>query len=161
MRRKLIAGNWKMNLLRGTAITLTREIVKGADRFGQMDIAICPPFVYLDAVHQELRGTAIGLGAQNVYHERSGAFTGEVSAEMLLDVGCKYVILGHSERRHLLGETDEIVNRKLRAVLDTDVAGQALIPIVCVGELLARRPRSSGGSSTARWPDCRPMSVPA
>lgn len=139
MRRKLIAGNWKMNMLRGTAVTLAREVVKGADRYNQVDVALCPPYVYLDAVHQELRGTAIGLGAQNVYHEPYGAFTGEIGAEMLLDIGCKYVILGHSERRHLLKESDDDVNRKLRAVLATELAGQTLIPIVCVGELLHER----------------------
>lgn len=139
MRRKLIAGNWKMNTLRGTAVTLAREVVKGADQYHQVDIALCPPLVYLDAVHSELRGTAIALGAQNVYHESSGAFTGEVSAAMLLDLGCKYVILGHSERRHLLGESDADVNRKLRAALATEVAGQTLTPIVCVGELLDER----------------------
>ncbi len=139
MRRKLIAGNWKMNTSRGTAVTLAREIVKGASGNDAVDIALCPPFVYLDAVHQELAGTAIALGAQNAYYEASGAFTGEISPGMLLDVGCKYVILGHSERRQLLGETNEEVHRKTAAALATQIDGRALTPIVCVGELLAQR----------------------
>jgi triosephosphate isomerase len=90
--------------------------------------------VYLDAVGKALAGSKVALGAQNMYHEGNGAFTGELSAAMLLDVGCKYVILGHSERRHILGETDAAINKKVLAALDA-----GLTPIVCVGELLAER----------------------
>ena len=134
MRRSFIAGNWKMNLNRRQAVALAEAVAGSAGQFAHVDLAVCPPSVYLDAVGQVLAGSTVGLGAQNVYHEPSGAFTGEISAAMLVDVGCRYVILGHSERRHILGETDEQVNRKLLAAL---AAG--LVPIVCVGELLAER----------------------
>jgi triosephosphate isomerase len=97
-------------------------------------MAVCPPSCYLDAVGQVVAGSKIALGAQNMYHEKDGAFTGELSAAMLCDLGCKYVILGHSERRHILGETDAAINKKVHAAL---AAG--LIPIVCVGELLSER----------------------
>ena len=133
-RRPFIAGNWKMNLSRAEAVSLARELAEKAASFGAVDLAVCPPSVYLDAVAAVVRGTKLGLGAQNMYHEASGAFTGEVSAAMLLDVGCQYVILGHSERRHILHETDDEINKKTLAAL---AAG--LVPIVCVGELLAER----------------------
>ena len=99
-----------------------------------VDLAVCPPSCYLEAVGRAIAGSKVALGAQNMYHEREGAFTGELSAAMLCDLGCNYVILGHSERRHILGETDEAINKKVHAAL---AAG--LIPIVCVGELLAER----------------------
>jgi triosephosphate isomerase (TIM) len=134
MRRPLIAGNWKMNLDRAAAVALAGEVAAGAKQFAQVDLAICPPFVYLEAVAPKLAGSAVALGGQDMSEQASGAFTGEISAAMLLDVGCRYVILGHSERRHLLGETDEAVNLKTKAAL---AAG--LIPIVCVGELLNER----------------------
>jgi triosephosphate isomerase len=134
MRRFLIAGNWKMNLDRAGAVSLAREVAAGAGKVGGIDLAVCPPSVYLDAVAAALKGSSVALGAQNMYHEASGAFTGEISAAMLLDVGCRYVILGHSERRHILGETDQQINQKVHAAL---AAG--LVPIVCVGELLAER----------------------
>lgn len=134
MRRLFIAGNWKMNLVRENAVALAEAIAARADSLGEVDFAVCPPSVYLDAVGQALRGSKVGLGAQNMYHQPKGAFTGEVSAAMLVDLGCRYVILGHSERRHVLGETDLDVNRKVQAAL---AAG--LNPIVCVGETLAQR----------------------
>jgi triosephosphate isomerase len=139
MRRKFIAGNWKMNLDRAKAAALAREVAQGARAVeavvsGRLDIAVFPPFVYLCEVALALEGAPVGLGAQTMCHEPSGAFTGEISAPMLKDVGCRYVILGHSERRHVMGETDEEVNRKLLAAL---AAG--LTPIVCVGELLSER----------------------
>jgi triosephosphate isomerase len=133
-RRSFIAGNWKMNLNRQQAVALAEAVVERSGEFAQVDLAVCPPSVYLDVVGQALTGSRVGLGAQNMYHEPSGAFTGELSAAMLLDVGCRYVILGHSERRHILGETDEPINRKVLAAL---AAG--LTPIVCVGELLRER----------------------
>jgi len=134
MRKPLIAGNWKMNLNKEEAVALAKAVAEKAPRNGQVEIAVCPPAVYLDAVAAALAGSPVGLGAQNVYHENNGAFTGELSTAMLLDVGCKYVILGHSERRQVMGETDADVNKKTRKAL---AAG--LIPIVCVGETLAQR----------------------
>jgi triosephosphate isomerase len=134
VRKPIIAGNWKMNLTREASVALAREVAAACSGKQQSDVAVCPPFVYLDAVRAELKNSPVGLGAQNMYHEKDGAFTGEISASMLLDVGCKYVILGHSERRHILGETDEQVNRKVLAALQN-----RLIPIVCVGETLAER----------------------
>jgi len=146
MRRKLIAGNWKMHLARESAVSLAREVAKGAGGNASVDLAICPPFVYLDAVAGALAGTRVGLGAQDMYHEPQGAFTGEISAAMLLDLGCQYVILGHSERRHVLGETDQAINQKTLAALAAAVGGKSLTPIVCVGELLAEREAGRTGA---------------
>src|SRR5262245_9651256 len=134
MRKKIIAGNWKMNLDRAGAIALAQSVVARADEFSQIEIALCPPFVYLEAVRSVLAGSRVALGAQNMYHEPKGAFTGEISAAMLLDCGCRTVILGHSERRDLMRETNADVNRKLLAAL---AAG--LSPIVCLGEHLNER----------------------
>lgn len=134
MRKLFIAGNWKMNLDRAGAVALAGSVAKGTVEAKAVDVAVCPPSVYLDAVAQAVRGSAVAVGAQNMYFESSGAFTGELSAAMLLDAGCKYVILGHSERRHILGETDSLVNKKTHAAL---AAG--LVPIVCVGEKLEER----------------------
>ena len=134
MRRPFIAGNWKMNLTKAEGVGLAKAIAAKAGDYPQVDIAVCPPSCYLDAVGAALKGSSVGLGGQNMCAEASGAFTGEVSAAMLLDVGCKYMILGHSERRTIYGETDADVNKKVLAAL---AAG--LTPIVCVGELLADR----------------------
>jgi triosephosphate isomerase (TIM) len=134
MRRPFIAGNWKMNLNRASAVDLAEGIAKRAEKVAGVDLAVCPPSCYLDAVGRVLAGSKVALGAQNMYHERDGAFTGELSAAMLCDLGCTYVILGHSERRHILGEADAAVNKKVHAALSA-----GLKPIVCVGELLAER----------------------
>ncbi len=134
MRRPFIAGNWKMNLTRAEAVDLAAAVAGGVQRDAGVDVAVCPPSVYLDAVKSALAGSAVGLGAQDMYHEPKGAFTGEISAAMLLDIGCQYVILGHSERRHVLGETDAAINKKVLAALEA-----GLTPIVCVGELLEQR----------------------
>jgi triosephosphate isomerase len=134
MRRKLIAGNWKMNTDRAAAVALAQGVVQRASEFGDVDLLVCPPSVYLLPVAEVVRGTPVALGAQNMYHQPNGAFTGETSAAMLLDVGCTHVILGHSERRHILGETDEEINRKTHAALSA-----GLVPIVCVGEKLEER----------------------
>jgi triosephosphate isomerase (TIM) len=134
MRKPFIAGNWKMNLNKAEAVALAKSVAAGTPRDRSVEVAVCPPAAYLDAVGAALQGSAVGLGAQNVYFENNGAFTGELSTAMLLDVGCKYVILGHSERRQLMGETDAEVNKKAKRAL---AAG--LIPIVCVGETLAQR----------------------
>ena len=134
MRRPFIAANWKMNLDRASAVALAEGLAKQAESVDGADIAVCPPDVYIDAVARAIAGSKVDLGAQNMYHEPKGAFTGETSAAMLCDLGCKYVILGHSERRHVMGETDEGINKKVHAALKA-----GLIPIVCVGELLWER----------------------
>lgn len=130
MRRPFIAGNWKMNLNRAGAVALAEAVVRGAEKIEGMDLAVCPPSCYLEAVERAIAGSKVILGAQNMYHEKEGAFTGELSAAMLRDLGCTYVILGHSERRHVLGESDAAINKKVHTAM---AAG--LIPIVCVGEL--------------------------
>lgn len=134
MRRPFIAGNWKMNLDRQQSVELVKALIAGRDAWGDADVAVCPPYVYLRDVVEAAGGAPLAVGAQNMYHESAGAFTGEVSAAMLLDVGCKYVVLGHSERRHVLGETNLDVNRKIHAAL---AAG--LLPILCLGEMLEQR----------------------
>jgi len=138
-RSKLVVGNWKMNLNLAGARQLAQALASGlpavlSARSGTVEAAACPAFVHLPAVADGLRGSPIGWGAQNVYHQPDGAFTGEISTAMLTDLGCRYVILGHSERRLVLGEPDNEVNRKLLATL---AAG--LIPIVCIGETLQQR----------------------
>jgi triosephosphate isomerase len=122
-----------MNLDRSGAVGLATQLKEGSQRFGDVEVGICPPSVYLDAVCAAV-GDLIGVGAQNMYHQPSGAYTGELSASMLKDVGCRYVILGHSERRHVLGETNADVSKKLIAALAAGVT-----PILCVGETLAQR----------------------
>lgn len=133
-RRRFLAGNWKMNCRRESAQRLAQALGGMIGSVREVDVAVFPPFPYLAVVQEALFGSQIRLGAQNAYFESDGAFTGEVSPAMLADCGCKYVILGHSERRHLLGETDDLINRKLHAAL---AAG--LLPILCVGEQLAER----------------------
>lgn len=134
MRRKLIAGNWKMNLDRAGGIALAKGVAEKAGEVPNVDLLVCPPSVYIAPVADAVKGSKVAVGAQNMYHEASGAFTGEISAAMLKDLGATYVILGHSERRHILKETDADINKKTLAAL---AAG--LIPIVCVGELLEER----------------------
>ena len=133
-RKPIVAGNWKMNNTVGESLALVAEIKRQAADIKGVDIVVCPPFTALAAVSEAVSGTAIGLGAQNMHDAKSGAFTGEVSAAMLRDLYCHYVILGHSERRQFFGDTDEWVNRKIRAAL----AGN-LRPIVCVGETQKER----------------------
>ena len=130
----LVAGNWKMNLDLAAARQLTRGVVSAVGKPQLTTIAICPPFVDLDATYSILHGSGIRMGAQNMHHEDSGAFTGEVSAPMLRAVGCHYVILGHSERRQFFSETDASINRKVH-----QAQKHRLVPIVCVGESLAQR----------------------
>ncbi len=134
MRRALIAGNWKMNLSRSEAVALAEAVANQAEQYPQVDIVVCPPFVYLEAVGRAIAGSRVALGAQNMYPESSGAFTGEISPLMLCEMGCRYVILGHSERRQWLGETDQFINKKVHAALRA-----GLRPIVCLGEQLAER----------------------
>jgi triosephosphate isomerase len=135
--RPFIAGNWKMNLARAAAVELAQALAAKAGEYSGVDIAVCPPSVYLEAVRGAIGNSAVGLGAQNCHHEAKGAFTGEIAPQMLVDLGCKYVILGHSERRHIFKETSGDVSKKVTAAL---AAG--LTPIVCLGEL--RQERQAG-----------------
>src|SRR5271154_3265957 len=134
MRKKFVAGNWKMFTNTVTAEQLAAAVLRGLGAESRGQVALCPPFPYLAQVAKVLAGSSIALGAQNLYPEKEGAFTGEVSPTMLLDVGCQYVILGHSERRHKMGETDAFINRKVHAAL---AAG--LEVILCIGETLQER----------------------
>ncbi len=136
MRKPFVAGNWKMNTVAQSAVALAKAVAAEAAAPAEhgVDVAVCPPFVYLQAVAAAVDGSAVAVGAQDVYFEQQGAFTGEVSVSMLKDVGCTYVLCGHSERRHVIGEADELVNKKVAAA----VAG-GLKPILCVGELKSER----------------------
>ena len=134
MRRPFIAGNWKMNMDRASAVALAGGLAAATADLEGVDVAVCPPSVYLEAVAAAVKGSKVGLGAQNMYFAASGAYTGEISSAMLLDIGCQYVILGHSERRHIFGESDEEINKKVKVALE-----DGLTPIVCVGETLPER----------------------
>lgn len=134
MRIPLIAGNWKMHKTSSEAIVLAEAVVEALSMPDETQVVICPPFTALAAVGQIVAGSRIGLGAQDMHWAKEGAYTGEVSAEMLWDIGCRYVIVGHSERRQYFGETDESVNRKSLAAL-----ASGLTPIICVGETLFER----------------------
>src|SRR4051794_32750025 len=140
-RRKFIAGNWKMNTTRAEAVALASAIAAKVGSSSRVEIAVCPPGVYLEAVGQAVKNSAVGLGAQNCYHEAKGAFTGEISPQMVRDIGCAYVILGHSERRQIFKESNHEVNRKTLAALAV-----GLTAIVCVGETLEQR---QAGKTTA------------
>ncbi len=133
-RRLFIAGNWKMNTSAADAGALAGELVEKLGAVEAVDLAVCPPFVYLQPVAEALAGSKIAMGAQDIFYENDGAYTGEISAAMLKDVGCSLVICGHSERRHVIGETDEWINRKVLKSLS-----EGLDPILCVGELLSQR----------------------
>jgi len=134
MRKRIIAGNWKMNKTVTEAAELARAVVGQMTAATETDVVLCPPFTDLTAVAAAIAGTPVKLGGQNLHWEEKGAFTGEISAAMLISAGCNYVIIGHSERRQYFGETDETVNLKVKAALKA-----GLIPILCVGETLAER----------------------
>lgn len=134
MRQSLVVGNWKMNGSIESNQSLLEDLKAGMATVKNAEVAVCPPFIYLQQTSDLLKDTAIGWGGQNLSQQDSGAFTGEVAASMLLDFNCKYVIVGHSERRSLYGETDELVAEKFAKA---QAAG--LIPILCVGELLEER----------------------
>lgn len=134
-RRKLIAGNWKMNGSRDANASLVRELVLDVRKYPKVDVLICPPLVYVDAIAQQIEASPIQLGAQNLSEqEKPGAFTGEVHGSMLRDVGCRFVLVGHSERRALYGESDDIVARKFARA-----QACGLIPVLCLGETLEQR----------------------
>jgi triosephosphate isomerase len=133
-RRPLLAGNWKMHGARTEAVALAAALAQAVGQADDRDVLVAPPFTALEAVAQAIRGTRLLLAAQNVHWEARGAFTGEISTQMLREAACTHVIVGHSERRQLFGETDATVNRRLRAAL---TAG--LVPIACIGETLDER----------------------
>jgi triosephosphate isomerase len=130
MRKPIIIGNWKMNKTAEQATLLVADLLPELQKVKNVDCVVCPPFTALMVVSQMVNNTGIGVGAQDMYWESAGAFTGEVAPQMIKEF-CQYVILGHSERRSLLGETDDMVNRKVEAAIDN-----FLIPIICVGEKL-------------------------
>ena len=134
MRKKVIAGNWKMYKDLSESQNLVSGIIGGLGNDNKCDVIVCPPFTSLSEVRSLIKNTPIKLGAQNVYFENEGAFTGEISAGMLKSVGCEYVIIGHSERRTIFGETDELVNKKIKKALSS-----GLKVIFCIGESLAQR----------------------
>jgi len=136
MRKTFIAGNWKMNLNQSEATELTAGLVTKLANNTEVDVAICPSFGYLSGIAKQLASSNISLGAQNLYPADAGAYTGELNAGMLLDLGCEYVILGHSERRHIpdLSESNTFINLKIKSAL-----AHGLKPILCVGELLEER----------------------
>ena len=134
MRTPLIAGNWKLNCLRREAVDLARAVAKGCKDISEREVMIAAPYTALLDVASALEGSGIGLGGQNLHWENSGAFTGEISAAMLQDVGCSHVIVGHSERRQLFGETDYTVAKKVAAAF-----GCGLLPVMCVGESIEQR----------------------
>lgn len=134
MRKPIIAGNWKMNKTAAETKELIAALIPLVKDVNDVDIVVCPPFVNIESAAEALKGSNIKLGAQNVHFEESGAYTGEVSTGMLKSLGVEYVIIGHSERREYFAETDETVNKKIKAALKA-----GLKPIVCVGEKLAER----------------------
>ncbi len=138
MTRKLfIAGNWKMNMDASSSVALVKglkEQLSSCENANSVDVAVCPPFVYLAQVAEAAKGSNIAVGSQDVYFEEKGAFTGEISTSMLKDIGCSFALVGHSERRHVIGETNDILNKKIKASL----AG-GLDVVFCIGELLEER----------------------
>jgi triosephosphate isomerase len=134
MRKPFIAANWKLNNTVPEALKFITAFTADLKSAASVDVAIAPPFTALYAMGEAMDGTDFKLAAQNLYWEDAGAFTGEISAPLIKDLGCTYVIVGHSERRHLFGDTDEMVNRRLKAAIKHD-----LIPIMCVGETLEER----------------------
>lgn len=134
MRNKIVAGNWKMYKTPAEAVSLVTEIVTAPPPRSDREVVLCPPFTALSRVSHLLKGSPVKLGAQDVHWEKEGAFTGEVSPPMLKEISCEYVIVGHSERRQYFGDDDSVVAKKLRAVLDGEMA-----PILCVGERFDER----------------------
>lgn len=134
MRKKVIAGNWKMNMNLHQSQKLVSEILNGLGKDSKAEVIVCPPYTSLSEVSSLLKGTQVKLGAQNMFYEESGAFTAEISADMLKSVGCEYVVIGHSERRVIFNESDELINKKIKTALVNE-----LNPIFCVGELLEQR----------------------
>jgi triosephosphate isomerase len=133
-RRPVVVGNWKMQKLQAEASSLVRELRRLVDTVNEVEIGIAPPFTALATVCQDLQGSVIKLGAQNCHFEESGAYTGEIAPKMLADAGCTYVIAGHSERRHVFGEQDDNISKKVKLILQ-----HGMTPILCVGETFDER----------------------
>ena len=148
MRQPLVAGNWKMNGSTGSVTSLVEGIKAGIDSVTTAEMAVCPPYVYLPQVAAMLAGSAISFGAQDVSDQEAGAYTGEIAPGMLFDIGCKYAIVGHSERRSLYGESDEFTARKFASAQNA-----GLVPILCVGELLEEREQGITEQVVARQLD--------
>jgi len=134
MRKIIIAGNWKMNKTIGESISMVKELRKLVEGIEDRSVLVCPPFTALSSVSAELKGSNVSLGAQNMHFEGEGAFTGEISASMLKEIGVEYVILGHSERRHIFNEDDSLINKKIKTAISN-----GLRAILCVGETLEER----------------------
>ena len=147
MKKLFVAGNWKMNTNSQSCINLAKHLASGSlESAGHIvTVAVFPPFVYLQAVTKALDGSSIATGAQDAYFEPDGAFTGEISVSMLKDIGCNYCLCGHSERRHVIGETDVLINKKVASAISG-----GLLPILCVGELLAEREASQTNDVVTR-----------
>lgn len=133
MRKKIVAGNWKMNMTPAKAVELINSL-KDKINTDAVDVVVCPPYVCLPAVLDAVKGTHIAVGAQNMHFEENGAYTGEIAPSMLVELGVKYVLIGHSERRQYFGETNETVNKKTLKAIEHN-----LVPVVCVGETLEER----------------------
>lgn len=145
MRQALVAGNWKMNGSKASIAELLNGIQAGLDGAENAEVAVCAPYIYIPMVAEAINGSGVAFGAQNISTETSGAFTGEISGGMISDFGCKYVIVGHSERRSLYGESDEVVAEKYAVALEA-----GLTPILCVGELLEEREAGETEAVVAR-----------
>lgn len=147
MRKPFVAGNWKMNTDSQSSVNLAESIASGASEIADQSVsmAVFPPFIYLPSVIKALNASNIAVGAQDLYFEQNGAFTGEISVSMLKDIGCTYALCGHSERRHVIGETDELINKKVAAAISG-----GLLPVLCVGELLDERKASQTNEVVTR-----------
>ncbi len=147
MRKPFVAGNWKMNTDSHSSVSLAKDVAAGTSEIAghKIDVAVIPPFVYIQSVAKVLSASSVAVGAQDIYTEKQGAFTGEISASMLRDIGCTYALCGHSERRHVIGEQDELINKKVSAAISG-----GLLPILCVGELLEERQSDKTGEVVTR-----------
>jgi len=148
MRQPFVAGNWKLNGSKASCQSLIKGILEGMSQVKRAEVAVCPPYLYIPQVAEMVKGSSLVLGAQNACEHENGAYTGEISTSMLKEFACRYVILGHSERRSIYGESDQTVATKTQAVVK-----QGITPILCVGELLEERESGQTESVVARQLD--------